>query len=315
MRVTFCGSGEFAVPSLQAILAGPHEVAGVITQPARPAGRGGKMHPTPVFQASTQAGLAPVECPRINDPSVMELLRQQRPDVIVVADFGQMVRGAVRSVAPLGAFNLHGSLLPELRGAAPINWAIIRGYRQTGATTFSLVDEMDAGAIYLQASLDINPRETAEELKARLAALGAGLTIQTLDGLANGSLQPQEQDHNQKTLAPRLRKEDGIIDWSAGAMTICDRIRGVWPWPAGQTVFRRKDGKETPVALARAVVESGGAEAGVLDGDLLVGAGKGGRVRILELKPAGRRLMSWRDFVNGHRVTHGDSFHTPLIAQ
>lgn len=308
MRIFFCGSGTFAVPTLRAIGASPHEVVGVITQPARPAGRGGKPRPTPIAQAAPELGLDAVECPDINADDAVARVRQARPDVIVVADFGQMVRAQVRGAAAIDAINLHGSLLPKLRGAAPINWAIIRGLRATGVTTFSLVDRMDAGDIYLQAETPIAPEQTAEELREVLAELGAKLVIDTLDLLASGHAGRQPQDEAQATRAPILKKSDGWIDWSADAAAVRNLIHGTRPWPGGQAVYRRGDGKRVSVILARAAAgPDGGDEPGRIDGDLCVAAGRG-RVRIAEIKPAGSRLMPWRDFVNGYRVQSGDRF-------
>jgi methionyl-tRNA formyltransferase len=250
----------------------------------------------------------------VNAPEVVAAIRAARPDLICVVDFGQMVRAEVRGAAPLGAINLHGSILPGLRGAAPVNWAIIRGFRHTGVTTFSLVDRMDAGDVYLQAETDIRPEETAAELRQRLSALGAGVMADTAAGLAAGSLRAQEQDHSKATAAPRLKKTDGVIDWAAGAETIRNLIHGTWPWPAGQARFRRKDGHEFTVEIARAAVAEAGAvepagspQPGVVGADLAIATGDG-RLRIVEIQPAGKRLMGWKDFVNGYRVTAGDRF-------
>ena len=173
MRLILCGSGDFGVPTLQAILAARHEVVALVTQPARPAGRGGHLRHTPLSQAATVAGLRVLEIEKINRPESVAAIAELKPEVIVVVAFGQMIRAQVRGLAPLGAFNLHASLLPELRGAAPINWAVIRGYKRTGVTTFSLVDALDAGPMYVQAGMDISVEETVEDLKPLLAAIRA----------------------------------------------------------------------------------------------------------------------------------------------
>jgi len=306
MRIAFCGSGTFAVPSLRALLNGPHEVVRILTQPARPAGRGGKLRPTSVALAAGEAGCEAAECADINAGQVVADLQSLRPDVICVVDFGQMIRKPVRDAAEIDTINLHGSILPALRGAAPVNWAIIRGEEQTGVTTFSLVDEMDAGPVYLTAQTDISPQETANELSERLAQIGAGVLCRTLELLAGGA-QAQQQDHSKATSAPRLKKSDGVIDWTADAVSVRNRIHGAWSWPGGRAVFCRGDGRQTPVTIARASVETGEAlrEPGMIDGDLCVATG-GGRIRILQLTPAGKRLMDWRDFVNGYRVAEGD---------
>jgi methionyl-tRNA formyltransferase len=312
MRVVFCGSGSFAVPSVRAILKSSHELVGVITQPARPAGRGGRLRSTAVCQAAAELGCKAVECPDINAPAGVERVAGFRPDVIAVADFGQIIRTAVRKLPAAGAFNLHGSLLPALRGAAPVNWAILRGLAVTGVTTIVLAAKMDAGDIYLQASTEIDPQETAGELRARLAELGAPLTVRTLDLLAAGRTEAHAQDESQVTLAPMLTKADGRIDWSADAATIRNRIHGTWPWPGARSTLVRTDGRRQDVLLARARVADGPARgpAGQIDADGAVATGAG-RLGILEVQPVGRRLMGWRDFVNGYRPAPGDRFECP----
>ena len=306
MRIAYFGSGTFSVPSLRAVLNTDHEVVGVYTQPARRAGRGGHVTPTPVARAARQAGRDVIECAEINSEEAVAGLRRLALDVICVVDFGQLIGRSVMGTARLGAVNLHGSLLPALRGAAPVNWALIRGLERTGVTTFRIVEAMDAGPIYLQATTEVEPEETAEELKARLASLGAETVCRTLELLAAGPAEAREQDHAQATPAPRLKKADGVIDWSAGAETICNLIRGTWPWPGGQTSVHRAEGRDVPVAIAAARPDEGArAEAGVLDEDLCISAGEG-RVRVVRLRPAGKRLMEWRDFVNGYRLRAGD---------
>jgi len=205
MRIVFCGSGAFAAPALRAVVAAGHEVAAIVTQPSRPSGRGGKLTPTPLAQAAHQLQLDVHEFENVNAPQAIETVSAARPDVIVVVDFGQFVRAGVRGCARLGAFNLHGSLLPELRGAAPVNWAIIRGYRRTGVTTFDLVDKMDAGGIYLQAAVGVNLDETAEQLRARLADVGADLVCRTLDLHLAARCRPRCRMSQRLRLRPGLR--------------------------------------------------------------------------------------------------------------
>ena len=381
MRIVLCGSGDFGVPTLQAILAAGHDVAALVTQPARPAGRGGHLRHTPLAQAATAAGLRVLEIEKINRPESVAVIGELKPEVIVVVAFGQMIRAQVRELAPLGAFNLHASLLPELRGAAPINWAVIRGYKRTGVTTFSLVDALDAGPMYVQAGMDISPEETVEDLKPLLAALGAKAVCETLDLLAGGGAMPQPQDDSKATLAPMLKKTDGVIDWKAPAETIRNLIHGTWPWPAAQAIFQHADSpdKEIHVEFARARVaaeakrvagvspacgtgvppvsgcstgilpvsspltpgqtketehgqdarethgqdahatqdadkmsathagETPATQPGTVTADLTVTTGEG-TLQITRLQPAGKRVMEWRDFVNGYRVRPGDRF-------
>jgi len=312
MRVVYFGSGSFSVPSLRAVLESRHEVVGIYTQPARPAGRGGHWRPTAVCEAGRAVGRGVVECPNINAPEVVAEIRALNADVICVVDFGQFIKQPVLDAAGLGAFNLHGSLLPLLRGAAPIQWALIRGFETTGVTSFRIVQAMDAGPIYLQQAADIGPDETAEQLKGRLARLGAQAVCRTLDMLADGSARLVEQDHSQATPAPRLQKSDGHIDWSADALAIHNLIRGTWPWPGGQAVLRRQFGPDVPVTIARARMLPGPARgcAGELDAEMAVSAGAG-RLGIEEIHPAGKRLMKWVDFMNGYRLRPGDRLLGP----
>ena len=312
MRVVFCGSGSFATPSLQAIYETHHDVVGVVTPPPRRAGRGGKVRATDVAQLARKIGLDVLETGNINADDSVNVIAATRPDVICVAEFGQMISARVRELASIDTFNLHGSLLPELRGAAPVNWAIIRGYKQTGVTTISLVDRMDAGLIYLRNTLDIAPDETAGQLRVRLAKIGAETVCETLGLLEGGRTEGERQDESAATFAPRLRKSDGIIDWRADAQMICNLVRGTNPWPGGHAVFGRQGGRMFPVIIASVSVAGGAATEplGHLDADLVASTGFG-RLSITELKPAGKRLMSWQDFVNGYRVTRGDIFVDP----
>ena len=309
MRIVFCGSGTFAIPSLLAILETDHDVTGVVTQPPRRAGRGGKLKETPIALLAREQGLVCLAPQDINAPESVEAIRELAPDVICVVEFGQMIRKTVRDLAKLDSFNLHASILPELRGAAPVNWAIIRGYEKTGVSTFSLVDKLDAGPVYLRATIDILPEENALELRERLAGFGADAVVRTLGMLAAGWAQPDEQNHAKSTYGPRMSKSDGIIYWSGPAKRINDLIRGTWPWPGAHAVFSPEHGKMTPVTIAEAKVVPCryAAEPGMIDEDLNVCTGLE-RLRILQLKPAGKRLMTWKDFVNGHHVSHGDRF-------
>jgi len=311
MRVVLCGSGQLAVPVFHAIRRSGHELLRVITQPARPAGRGGKPRPTPLSEAAAAEGLAATELENVNAPDALAMLRDDRPEAICVVDFGQFIRKAARGAAGRSAFNLHASLLPALRGAAPVNWAILRGHGRTGVTTFELVDRMDAGPIYVQKAVDIRPDQTAEDLREALGALGAEAVCETLALLEAGRAEPRPQDESLATLAPMLEKADGVIDWTAPAPAVRNRIHGTWPWPGGQAVFHGRGGKSQPVRIARAVAEeAGGCEPGFVDADLCIGSGAG-RLRIVEIQPAGKRLMAWRDFVNGYRVAPGDRFTRP----
>jgi methionyl-tRNA formyltransferase len=247
----------------------------------------------------------------INEPSVVEAIRQLRPELIFVVDFGQKIGPEVCQAAPHGAVNLHGSLLPELRGAAPINWAIIRGYRETGVTTFRIVEKMDAGTMFLQRSTAITPDETADDLRHRLADLGCQTVLETLGLFAAGWSAGVEQDHSKATKAPKLKKHDGVIAWSADAVTIRNLIHGTWPWPGGQGEFVSAAGKVVPVLIARVAVleQDACSPPGTIEHDHTVATGKG-RLAIRQIKPSGGRLMNWQDFINGYRATPGSLFRS-----
>ena len=317
MKVIFCGSGDFALPSFLAVAAAGYDITAVVTSPARKAGRGGKLQPTPIALAAQQANLQLHETPDINSPESVKYLQSRKPDVICVIEFGQLVKKAVRDIPKIDAFNLHGSLLPALRGAAPVNWAIINGLTETGVTSFSLVDKMDAGDIYIRSpAIKIGDNERSTDLRKTLAQLGAEVVLETLALLENGKAVATPQDESRATSAPKLRKTDGFIDFSATAEQIVRLVRGTWEWPGGQADFRRSDGKIIPVTIANArkvvALSYNGAEnkdktPGKIDADLNVKTGVG-RMEILEIKPAGKRLMLWDDFVNGYRVNTGDVF-------
>lgn len=283
----------------------------VVTQPPRPAGRGGRLRPTPLHAAADALGLDVLATEDINASDVVDRLAGLQAEVLCVVAFGQFLRRAVRRTARFDAVNLHGSVLPKLRGAAPVNWAILRGFQQTGVTTFSLVDAMDAGPIYLTAEVPILPDERAGELHDRLSELGAAVVLETLDAIAMGSPELTAQDDEEASFAPRLSKTDGLIDFDRPAMEVVRQIHGTWPWPGGRAVCRH-DGKELLCTFARAECFAGAdpGRPGTLDDDLLVRC-REGRLQICELKPAGKRLMSWADFCNGYRVRPGDRFGTP----
>ena len=312
MRVIFIGSGTFATKTFDALLLSGHDVLAAVTQPPRRAGRGAKLRTTPIESVAEDAGVEVYSCPNINADSSIAYLRNKKPDVLCVAEFGQFLGSAVRQLAPLGAFNLHSSLLPELRGAAPVNWALIHGMKKTGVTTFSMVGKMDAGAIYLSAELDIEPEERADELRERLGQIGADVVLQTLELLGSGSARPRPQDDSKATFAPLLKKNDGFLNFAIPAEHIVWKVRGMWPWPGARAVFGHTEARAIPITIARARVGEGPAKSrvGALDEDLCVSTGLG-RLQIVEIKPAGKRLMTWRDFVNGYRVSPGDLLNLP----
>jgi len=305
VRLVFLGTSEFARPALVA-LADRHEISLVVAQPDRPAGRRRALRPPPIKEEAASLGLSVFQPERINADGSLERLRASAPDAIVVAAYGQLLKEDVFELAPRGAINVHASLLPAYRGAAPIHWAIIRGETETGITTFLIDAGMDTGDLLLQRRLDIGPDETAGELEARLARLGAEVIVETLDGLQGGRLAPRPQPEEGVSTAPRLSRDDGRIDWSALAHRIHDLVRGTSPWPGAWTLL---DGERIKVhRTARISVESGRippGEIGLRETDrLLVGTGDR-LIEILEVQREGRPRISGTDFLHGLRGPAG----------
>ena len=298
----FYGTPDFALPSLEALLA-RHEVIAAVTQPDRPAGRGQQIMPPPVKRRALQAGVPVLQPARLRDPEWADRLRALGAEIAVVVAFGQILPAAVLAAAARGSINVHASLLPRYRGAAPIAWAIIRGEVETGVTTFQMDPGMDTGAVLLGEATAIGPEETAGELAARLSRLGADVLLRTLDRLDD--LTPVPQDHARATLAPRLRKEDGWLKLEEPARDLVNRVRGCNPWPgaAGAT-----PGGRLAIWRARALPGPGGNEPGTLVGAVgEVGIATGEGVLLpIEVQPESRRAMAWGDFLRGTRLAPGE---------
>jgi len=303
LRIAFAGTGEFAVPVLRA-LAGAGRILLVITQPDRPAGRGLSPKPPPVKTAAEELGLPLIQPPSINAPEPLDRLRSLELDLLVVAAFGQLLKRQVLQLPRLGCINVHASLLPHYRGAAPVAWAILNGERKTGVTIFLLDEGMDTGPILLQEEVEIGPDETRGELEGRLAELGGRLLLEAIDGYVAGRIRPRPQP-KEGSLAPRLRKEEGEIDWSWSAERVHNWVRGMNPWPSAFTHFR---GRLLKIHRTR-IVEGGppGPPGSIwVQGRLpcvLCGAGA---VELIEVQPEGKRRMSGLDFLNGWRPRPGE---------
>jgi len=314
MRLALLGTGEFAVPALRELVRAGHVITVAISQPDRPAGRGRTVQPTPVHAAAAELGVRHVQTEDINSLDVAELCAGS--DLGVVVAFGQKLGSPVLRAFRLGCVNIHGSLLPKYRGAAPYQWAIINGEAVTGVTVFQVNERFDAGAIWSQAQTPIGPTETADELHDRLARLGAELLVATLPDIESGRLQPRPQDQAVATRAPKLTRADSIIDWTQPATRIVRRIHGLWSWPAATCVLVPRRGKPERVLLARAMVadETAAPSAqtvpGVFCDDLTIQTGAG-RIRLLEIKPAGGRLMSFADFTRGRHLAPADRLLAP----
>jgi methionyl-tRNA formyltransferase len=317
MRIVMMGTGTFAEPSFEALLAGRHPVVGLVTQPDRAAGaeRGSTRQTGRGMKAIAQERGVPVlQPPSINTPEGVAALKELRPDLLVVAAYGQILSHDVLAAAPLGGINVHASLLPKYRGAAPIAWAIYHGETQTGVTIIRMSVRLDAGDMLAQEAVAIGPEETAGEVEARLAPLGARLALGVLDPIEAGTAQGRKQDPAQVTKAPKLTKEHGIIDWTRTGAQVCCQVRAMHPWPTAYTWWHRRG--QAPMRLIvhraswhpRAEGEQP-APGEVLPGDplrLCVGAGGGDVVEVHELQPAGKRRMTAAELLRGHRPQAGD---------
>jgi methionyl-tRNA formyltransferase len=311
VKVLFYGTPEFALPTLDALLE-HHEVVGVVTQPDRPAGRGQRVAASPVKRRAEAAGLPVLQPARLCDEGWPGRLGALQAEIAVVAAFGQILPKPVLDVPARGSINVHASLLPRYRGAAPVAWALIRGETETGVTTFRMDEGMDTGPMLLQERTPIEPGESAGELAARLSRLGARLLLRTLATL--DTLTPTPQRHELATPAPRLKKEDGLLDWSEPAQALVNRIRGCNPWPGAAALIPR--GK---LLIWRAVAldEPSSAEAGTLvrsTGGALALATRAGLLLPREVQPENRRIMAWNDFLRGARMAPGARLSPPRQA-
>ncbi|UCC65953.1 MAG: methionyl-tRNA formyltransferase [Deltaproteobacteria bacterium] len=302
LHVVFMGTAPFSLLALR-VLSASEKVAAVVTQPDRPRGRGRKVSPPPVKEFATDLGLPVLQPERVKDQDFISLLKELHPELIVVAAFGQILPSALLEIPPLGCVNVHPSLLPKYRGAAPINWAIIKGEARTGVTTYLMDEGMDTGDILLVQEAEVGRDETAQELGERLAELGAKLLLETIRGLKEGTLQPIPQDEEGASYAPMLKKDDGLIQWEWEAHQIRNQIRGMIPWPVAFTLWGGKrikiyqgitgDGKGIPgevISLQRAIEVACGERS----------------LFIKELQMEGGRRMGWDEFARGHRLTLGE---------
>ncbi len=317
MRIVFCGTPSFAVPTLKHLLAQTDfEIVGVITQPDRPRGRGQEVSFSPVKEAALAANVAVHQPEKIRAPESEALLQKLAPDCVVIIAYGQIIPARLLPIPNLGWINLHASLLPKYRGAAPINWAIVNGETRTGVTTMRIDAGMDTGEMLLQREIEIGPQETAPELAARMSESGAPIMAETLRGLAAGSIAPKPQEHAKASYAPMLKKEDGRIDWKQPAKEIYNRMRGFAPWPGAYTTFRGQTchvwaepvSKEGDVALPNG---AGGGVPGTLfseKNELFIWCGDTTVLCLRLVKVEGRKPVKATDFANGARLKSGERF-------
>jgi methionyl-tRNA formyltransferase len=312
MKIAYLGSGEFGLECLNALGKSSHSLEFIVTQPPALAGRGRKPRPTPVARWAKDHSVPFVETQDVNAPAAVAEITARKPDLIVVVAFGQKIGEQVMKLPPKGIINVHASLLPKYRGAAPINWAIINGESETGISIITVAEKMDAGDILAQAKTAITADETAGELHDRLAILAAPLLLETVDRIEKGTAVYTKQDDSKATLAPKLKKADGFLDFSEPAKSLARKIRGFWPWPgASATYLSKETTKSERVTLAMAgVIETSNPNdlpAGTLDENLNVICGQDA-LKILRIKPDGSRLMEFKDFVNGRATRPGDAF-------
>ncbi|HEY8483412.1 MAG TPA: methionyl-tRNA formyltransferase [Longimicrobiales bacterium] len=313
MRVLFWGTPEFALPSLRALLGEGHEVVGVVTQPDRPAGRGRVLQTPPVKRVALAEGIPVLQPERARGPEFEAQVRELAPELSVVVAYGQILKREILDLPPRGSINVHASLLPELRGAAPINWAIIRGHEVTGVTVMRMVERMDAGPVILQVQEPILPDESASDLANRLSELGAQALVEALALIEVGEAREVEQDESRATYAPRLEREDARIDWGLDAVEVSRWIRGLDEVPGGWSTVRGREVKvyrPLPVPEWEHAEEPGTvlrAEANDPTEGVLVACGRGA-VWVREVKPAGKRRMTASEWVRGRGVAVGDRF-------
>ncbi|HVN07181.1 MAG TPA: methionyl-tRNA formyltransferase [Bryobacteraceae bacterium] len=300
MRVVFLGTPLFAVPTLESLVAAGHGVILVVTQPDRPRGRGQALAASPVKEAALRLGLPVYQPERVRRPEAFARLAEIKPDVVVVVGYGQIIPQSVIDIPPHGIINVHGSLLPKYRGAGPVQWAIANGETRTGVTTMRIDAGLDTGDMLLKAETDIGPEETAVELGARLATMGAALLAETLARI--GEIVPEKQDSAQATYAPLLKKEDGAIDWRLPARTIHNRIRGFQPWPGGYTRFR---GQQLHIWKSRVLPGESAAPGQLAPRPLRAVCGEGA-LELIEVQLEGRKRIGAEAFVNGQRIADGD---------
>ena len=305
LNLVFCGTPHFAVPTLERLVEAGFHVQLVVTQPDRPKGRGLELIPSPIKQRALLLGL-PIAQPATikNNDAFRAQLTALKPDAIIVVGYGRIIPQWMLDLPPLGNINLHASLLPNYRGAAPIQWAIARGETVTGVTTMKLDASLDTGDILLQQEISIAPNDTAETLAPKLASIGADLTVETLHGLQTGRVHPRKQDNAEATLAPILKKEDGLIDFSRPSAEILNRMRGFQPWPGAYSKFR---GKNLQIWKAAALDRILPISELKMEGDrLFVGCGEGTAIELLEVQLEGKKRSSAADFIRGYRLQPGE---------
>jgi methionyl-tRNA formyltransferase len=306
LRLVFLGTPQFAVPTLEKLVEAGHDVRAVFTQPDRPKGRGHQTALSPVKEVALRLGLAVHQPERVRRPEVLELLAGFEADAMVVVGYGQIIPQAVIDLPRHGIINVHASLLPKYRGAAPIQWAIANGETRTGVTTMRIDAGLDTGDMLLKAETEIGPEENAIELSGRLALMGAGLLVETLEKIEAGTIHPEKQNPAEATLAPILRKEDGLVDWNLTAPEIYNRSRGLLPWPGTYTTFRGQLLHLWKVKPAIHIETGNPGSIRVRNRKLLVSCSENSALELLEVQLEGRKRIPADAFRNGQHLTDSE---------
>jgi methionyl-tRNA formyltransferase len=307
-HIVFFGTPDFAVPTLKALLEGPDRVVAVVTQPDRGKGRGQKMVPSPIKKVALAHGLSSHQPDRVKDPSFQEKVKKLQPDLFVVVAYGQILPKSLLDVPKRGAINVHASLLPKYRGAAPIAWALLKGEKVTGITTMMMDAGMDTGDILLQSEIPIGERETFETLHDRLAELGSQLLKETIADLKSEKITPVSQDPSGTTYAPLIKKEDGRIDWGKEAEEIDRQVRAFNPWPGAYTQWEDRLLKVFGGEVRKGTPQGENGSVSWVGTDVIEVKTVKGCYRILEVQLEGGKRLSVRDFLQGHRVQMGAVF-------
>lgn len=307
MRIVFMGTPEFAVPCLQRLIDCGHEISGVFTQPDKPQGRKMILTPPPVKALALENGLTVYQPQKMKDGTALEMLKEANPELVIVVAYGKILPKEILEFPKYGCINIHASLLPKLRGAAPIQWSVINGCEKTGVTSMQMDEGLDTGDMLITAELEIGENETAGELHDRVSALGAEVLEQTIAALQKGELKPEKQNHDEFTYAPMLSKELSPIDWNLPAREVHNKIRGLSPWPSAISAL---NGKKVKIHRSVLACEKGGAAGEVAENGkrLVVACGDGECIEILNIQAEGKKAMSAADFMRGNPVNIGDKF-------
>ena len=316
LRIVYFGTPAFAVPSLVRLLDSRHQVVALVSQPDRPSGRGHRVQPTATKAIAGERGVPILQPDRIKDPAFQQSVAAFAPDLGVVAAYGRILPDALLAIPRLGMINVHASILPRYRGAAPVHRAVMAGDHETGVTIMRVASELDAGATFAMRRMAIGPDETSTHVEQALAKLGADLLLEVVDQIAAGRAVETPQDHSQATFAPKLTKAEGPIDWRLPAQSIHDRVRGLQPWPVAST---RVGDTRLLIHRTTVVAPAGGSASALAAGSIVSAAGDGidvlcgdGNVlRLVEIQPEGRRAMTARDFLAGHHVQRGVLLESP----